>query len=687
MLSLTYAKEFNGQWNAVAPPSFDFIDVPLWREFLEGLTSSFGHCLAVYDREGAVLLPPTKENIICKTVKESPEGTMQCREHCLKAIPKALHRGEPYIFECHTHQYSFAVPITLDKDVQMVILGGHICLSTEDIKRFLDKAEGYGIDKTLLSSFMKGLKSLSPEEFNTVPLHIMNLALPFFKGVYQKGLFEKKSYQMKSVFNVASDFLQPVSRKDAYEIALKTLGILFDVDSASIVTRDGEPSFSTTAAFGRHWDELCSLVMPGSAEIVSRVITGGRPEFCSDGIELRKLGMPEGIHSVYLFPLKRERDIFSLMVIFNTALEEEDVKLVLALCRQLSVFMENIYLKEDKAKRVGALSALYSASHVFASALEPDELYDIVLNKSIELVGAEQGSLMILDEKEMALAVKAARGINKSIVGDLRVRVGEGISGTVAESGVPLVVCDIEESPVPRKNRPRYKTRSFASIPLRIDSKTIGVLNISDKITGEVFSAEDRELLMSFASYASIALDRGAYYRMSEELKSISITDPLTGLLNRRYLQERLIEETERAKRRNESLTALMIDIDNFKSVNDRYGHPAGDQVLKTVAHIIREELRTIDMVARYGGEEFTVILPATDKPVSKIIAERIRGGIEDTQYWGQKIPAGERVTISIGMATFPDDADTADVLVERADTALYMAKSGGKNRVVSYER
>ena len=664
-------------------PSFDFMDVPLWQEFLEGMTSSFG-CLAVYDREGSILTPPTKTNIVCKAAMGTVQGAKLCKEYCLKAISKALNRGEPYIFECHTHQYSFAVPIILDKDVQLVILGGHVYLSAEDIKRFHDdKAGEYEMDKSTISPFTKGLNSLSPEEFNTIPNHVMALALPFFKGVYHKGMFEKRFYQMKSVFNVTSGFLQPVTQKDAYELALKTLGILFDVESASIAVQERGTSLRICAAFGRSWNELHSLVIP-DLDIVNRVIATGRPEGCTDRDVLRKLAVPEGVNSIHLFPLKREGEIFSLLVIFNTTLGEDDIKLISALCRQLSVFVENISLKEDKARRLIVQSALYAASGAFTSRLEPEALYDIVLNKSIELVGAEQGSLMILDEKDMALAIKATKGINKAIVEDLRVRIGEGISGGVAERGTPLIVNDIEESPVPRKNRSRFKTKSFVSIPLNVNSRTIGVLNISDKITGEVFSAEDRDLLMSFGSYASIALDRGAYYKMSEELRSISITDHLTGLLNRRYLQDRLFEETERAKRHKAPLTLFMIDIDDFKSFNDRYGHPAGDQILKTVAHAIQEEVRNIDVVARYGGEEFTVILPTTSKAASMIIAERIRKGIEDTPYWGPKIPAGAKVTISLGIATCPEDADSMETLIEQADTALFMAKTGGKNKVVS---
>ena len=137
------------------------------------------------------------------------------------------------------------------------------------------------------------------------------------------------------------------------------------MESASIAGRDGETSFRTYAAFGRNWDELYSLVIPGSIDIVNRVTATGKPEGSTDRDVLRKLAVPEGINSIHLFPLKRESEIFSLLVIFNTTLGKDDINLISALCRQLSIFVENISLKEDKAKRLKVQSELYAASGAF----------------------------------------------------------------------------------------------------------------------------------------------------------------------------------------------------------------------------------------------------------------------------------------------------------------------------------
>lgn len=330
------------------------------------------------------------------------------------------------------------------------------------------------------------------------------------------------------------------------------------------------------------------------------------------------------------------------------------------------------------------LEALEEVYKAIAPVLDREELYDIILAKSVELLGAEAGSLMILDVQHKVLAVKAAKGIERNELDSIRVRLGEGISGAIAESGNPVIVKDIEKEVPSRKNRKRYKTRSFISIPLKLDSRVIGLINVTDKATGEVFNEEDLHLLHSFANYATIALERVAYYSMTEELKMISMTDPLTELFNRRYFRERLFEEAERVKRHDECFSIFIMDIDNFKIFNDKYGHIAGDKTLKGVSRAIKDAVRSMDVVARYGGEEFAVILPHTNKKDAFEIAERIRHGVERFRPSGGNFESMP-TTISVGVAEFPIDAGTIDDLIDRADKAMYKAKKTGKNRVVVY--
>ncbi len=163
-------------------------------------------------------------------------------------------------------------------------------------------------------------------------------------------------------------------------------------------------------------------------------------------------------------------------------------------------------------------------------------------------------------------------------------------------------------------------------------------------------------------------------------LQNLAITDPLTGLYNRRFLREELYREIEIASRLNMALSVIIGDIDYFKEYNDRYGHPAGDQLLVSVAEIAKNHTRRMDIAARYGGEEFMIVLPATSKIQAATIAERIRCEVQDAIT----IDDAYSPTISFGVATYPIDAEVADDLIKAADMAMYTAKRNGRNRVVA---
>jgi diguanylate cyclase (GGDEF)-like protein len=190
-------------------------------------------------------------------------------------------------------------------------------------------------------------------------------------------------------------------------------------------------------------------------------------------------------------------------------------------------------------------------------------------------------------------------------------------------------------------------------------------------------------LLRSFASYAAIALERSSYYSLAGQLKELSITDSLTGIFNRRYFEERFIEELHRSERHNLSFSLAMMDIDDFKSFNDTEGHLAGDEVLKSVANITKECLRISDVLARFGGEEFVVIMPQTERNEASAVAERIRQSIKEQSIRGWNGFPGKRITASIGVATFPSDGTDRKELIRNADKALYRAKMEGKDRTV----
>jgi diguanylate cyclase (GGDEF)-like protein len=321
------------------------------------------------------------------------------------------------------------------------------------------------------------------------------------------------------------------------------------------------------------------------------------------------------------------------------------------------------------------------------SSTEPEETYVAILMNSKDLLQSERASLLVYDEATNHLTIKAAIGIPTDIAEVSSIRLGEGISGEALEAGRPLMVEDMEAagiSPAPPERA--YKTKSFISYPITIGTRRVGVLNVTDKSGGGNYDEVDLSLLEIVAPQVALALERAEWQEKATLFQLMSITDPLTGLPNRRYLEERLTEEVNRSKRYEQPLSFLMIDIDDFKIYNDLNGHQAGDLALQMTAQGLKGTLRSADVASRYGGEEFSVLLPQTSLQEAGVIAERMRERIEQTAFPHAKSQPLRAVTISIGVSTFSASVDTAEQIIWAADRALYEAKNKGKNKISFYE-
>ncbi len=213
--------------------------------------------------------------------------------------------------------------------------------------------------------------------------------------------------------------------------------------------------------------------------------------------------------------------------------------------------------------------------------------------------------------------------------------------------------------------------------PMMAGNEVLGIVRIESPVPA-VFKQDEARLLSNFADLGAVALEHAALYRQTIEL---AITDGLTGLYVQRYYKERVKDEVLRAIEYKLPLSLMMIDVDNFKTYNDRYGHLVGDQVLKSIARVLREGVRAVDLVARYGGEEFSVLLPKTQWEGARIVAERIRKSVEEVRVTVGNLVTN--VTVSIGVAELRPGVKTAESFVDSADQALYQAKAKGKNCVV----
>lgn len=333
-----------------------------------------------------------------------------------------------------------------------------------------------------------------------------------------------------------------------------------------------------------------------------------------------------------------------------------------------------------KMKHSSNLTALLDRLSERLDLPDPGVTYKEVVAVVKELLKAERASVMTFDEAANELVIKASEGLVSGEGEVIKLGLGEGIAERVFESGQACFTEDLEIAGFARAPAERsYKTKSFISFPIITKKgRKLGVLNVADKVGGGQFDAVDLGMLEVIGARIAEAVYRA-------ELQEHSFTDPLTGLFNRRSLNERLTVELNRSQRYSYPMSFLMIDIDDFKRYNDLNGHPAGDGALRTTAHTLKTALRATDVAFRYGGEEFCILLPQTSLVEAGVIAERMRQRVTEADYpHGKSQPLGI-VSVSIGISTSGTVIDNAEKVIAAADQALYSAKSQGKNRIEFY--
>lgn len=341
---------------------------------------------------------------------------------------------------------------------------------------------------------------------------------------------------------------------------------------------------------------------------------------------------------------------------------------------------EFVVLNKERQRLTKELSALRLIISEINSTLELDKVLDLIIQKAIQVVKAERGSLMLFDHKKEELYIKSSVRLSKKTVSAVRIKPGEGIAGWVFKEGKPLLVKEGEKDPRFKKfENEDEELKSIISVPLKIKDQVIGAINVDNKRKGDFFNKDDLRLLSTFANQAAIAIQNA---KLHQEIKQLAITDDLTGLYNFRYIKDRLDEEVKRAQRFKHLLALIMADIDHFKEFNDNYGHLAGNKVLQNIADILRSNIREVDIVGRFGGEEFIIILPEANKKEAHKIAERIRIKVEDYNFINKKSHPNEKVTLSLGVTSCFQESITPQGLIYKVDQALYQAKRRGRNRV-----
>ncbi len=294
---------------------------------------------------------------------------------------------------------------------------------------------------------------------------------------------------------------------------------------------------------------------------------------------------------------------------------------------------------------------------------------------------AQQFSLMLIGENVNELLLRSHFGLSRRRAKQTRYTLDGNIFGEAFKRRRHIYLSDVQDAAARHQFPAGIPPNggAFLVLPLIAENgRVVGMLNLFRRRRGS-FAPKEIELLRKIAGQVGQVIDTIFAYQHTREL---SYTDELTRVFNRRYFNQRFEREMQRAQRYGRALSLIMVDIDHFKTFNDTHGHLWGDTTLKEVAQILEKSLRKADILARFGGEEFVVLLPEIDKEHGRKVAEKLRRAIERTNFPKAATQPLGRLTISLGVAAFPEDAQKAEALIDHADQGLYLAKSRGRNRV-----
>jgi diguanylate cyclase (GGDEF)-like protein len=363
-----------------------------------------------------------------------------------------------------------------------------------------------------------------------------------------------------------------------------------------------------------------------------------------------------------------------------------DLQLLTLFAQQSAIAVENARLYQEARRAAERRTILHRISQEIVTAsvyseTSRDQIYTAVHKAASQLMPVEAFAITLLDEEKHE--VEAVYLIDKGGRSPtMRIPQGEGLTGRVLALGMSLYIEDVQANSNTAGvhfGSPE-SVRSILAVPLRFGDRLIGMIS-AQSYQPHAYTTEDQYLLEMLAANTAIAIQNAD---LLKKIHWLGITDPLTDLYNRRGFFDLAGREVERFRRFGHPFCALMVDIDNFKQVNDTHGHAIGDQVLIALAKGLELQIRDVDFIGRYGGEEFVIVLPETELPAAIQAAERLREYVENQPITTDRGVLS--ITVSIGVAKFEENIPELAILIDRADSAMYLAKQSGRNQVKVYQ-
>jgi diguanylate cyclase (GGDEF)-like protein len=679
----------------------------------ESLADESGLAIVLMDESETV--STANNNSICEVLYSSAEFAPHCDKYCGKALDNAFAEGKTISVRCHAGLHFNAVPLKSQQNQRFVAIVGRTFLKAEDYRQATERAiNGDWKQFPPTKLFENVLLSSSEAEINKLSKRLEKLSDEEKKSLFKTEENELEenppNTQAEEISRLIEELQSNQKRIDSQPTGNKNTGKLEEITAwrslfNSLLEMEYREAFVAVAEFLGKRHEIANLAwLENRNNILESIWATGN--FAGQQIQIsisaadsrfldvvqnetslelreRKTDAETETHqTVNLFPIAVGGTVRSALIIGDEIASKNTKRQISRFIKQVASEIEILRLREEIKHQSWMTKAVQKLNQTLKE-IDKEDFWLVLAQNAAELMRAERGSILIYDEDNKRFIVKAAVGARADIIKmEANQSLGERVAQNVLNSGKPLIVKNAGKTGfAPAPTEWDYKTESFISYPIIISGRKIGVLNLTDKIDGSFYDERDLEILQMLAPQIALALDHTSISRKADEFEQLSITDPLTGLVNRRYLEERLTEEISRSQRHGYPMSFMMIDVDSFKSYNDNFGHQQGDKALQIVGLSLKETLRGADVAARYGGEEFSILLPQTNIQEAFTIAERIRRRVEKTNF------PNRQVTISIGIAACSAELNNVADLMEAADKALYQAKENGRNNVQIYQK
>ncbi|MEP6848755.1 MAG: diguanylate cyclase [Acidobacteriota bacterium] len=688
------------------------------KDLLEQIAEESGLAVVVLNESGSEVLA-ANNNSICSLLYSTEGFASKCAEFCGKALKVSRGEQGPIEYRCYAGLDCRAVALNKGNE-RLVAIVGRTFTKADNYRNATDRAvngdwQQFSPDKLFENILLSGsdanlknlferLSNLSTDEVDAIfdtavsARNDVNVAatdeniLEIDDASRETSAVDEETLEEILEIEPRIDERLIESTQDEITAWRSLFGSLLELDytraCASILEflanryeiasllwlERRDTVLEYVAGFGELDERAIKIAIPTNEP---RLLAAAHEGTALELSESRSQGSLEKPRVISIFPVTVGADIRGVLAVTGKIADRERIQQISRFCRTVASQVEILRLRGEVARR----DSLADAVKRFNENLRKIDGADFWLHltqASAELLHAERASLLIRKDASEALLPIASIGVRTDLT--RAVNIGARVARHTLENGKPLLVKDVNKVKLKTSSPDRkYRTPSFISYPIAIGERGVAVLNLTDKADGAAFSEHDLDVLRAIMPQIAVAIDRTALKEQAGAYAQLSVTDSLTGLMNRRYIETRLSEEIRRSNRHGFPMSFMMLDVDDFKAYNDQFGHPEGDEALKLVGQVIKDTVRGADVASRYGGEEFAILLPQTTAEEAEAIAERIRQTIEGTVF-----PA-RRVTVSIGIASISLSINSMRALISASDKALYQAKRSGRNNVQSY--